>query len=163
MSSDRLYKEWIVSGAHPADFLLNHKHATNVDIGEWKWQLRMEAKEPRHFATLEALDRPPTGVAPTVNEVTRVENVGELIRDWRAMQCKADHSSAEAVRARILEFVESSSGLTASELRSLAGALAEVQKIQRLALGLSTENTGVQVSEARGLKVKFVGAVEDDF
>jgi len=82
----------------------------------------------------------------------------EIITQWRKKQATEDWKSASVVRshAQLLlkqslvksETGELSTTLSAQELRAIAQAFGEIQKIQRLALGLSTENVGIEASLA---------------
>lgn len=167
---DRLYDKYSISGYHAHDFVLAaHPELTSDEQRLLAKQLIRElhagATSPRHFATLKAT---PTGSpAPLTNQGTvsrltpviiEAQTPQQLVKEWRKLQAQADHQTAELVRSRIHEFMESLSQPTASELRALAGALVDLQKVQRLALGLSSENVGLPIdtdSIACGIEVKF--------
>jgi len=88
----------------------------------------------------------------------------ELIRDWQKQQVRRDYESGEAVRTHcklLLNLNLSyriddagnkifSTALTPREIKDIAYALNSVQKIQRLALGMSTDNIGVD-GDARNI------------
>lgn len=81
----------------------------------------------------------------------------QAVQEWRRKQAKEDYQTADQARLAIklilkdsLKQVEGPDGrpafktsLKPHEVRQLTQAMSEVQRIQRLALGLSTENIGV--------------------
>ena len=167
---DQLYDRYCVSGYHAADVVLaTYPHLEPDEQRLLAKQLIRElhagAALPRHFATLKAT---PTGqpapltLSGNISRLTPVTieaaTPQELVREWRKLQAKADHQTAEMVRARVMELMESMSQPTPSELRALAACLVDLQKVQRLALGLSSENVGMQVDTdtiSSGIEVKF--------
>ncbi len=77
------------------------------------------------------------------------------INDWRHKQAKEDYQLAEGIRTQVKLMLNNSlskdpdsekisTTMKPAHLRMLAQVAETVQKIQRLALGLSTENIGVE-------------------
>lgn len=87
-----------------------------------------------------------------------------LVLDWREKQSLDDYRTADRVRTSIklmlsesIETVTSSDGkvsyrskLKPAEARQLSQALEAIQRVQRLALGLSTDNIGVNMGNGKG-------------
>lgn len=132
------------------------------------FELRATGTTPEHFQTAAAKRvgtpapiqpyAPPT-YAPAV--LVGAQDPAELIREWRKLQAKADHLTAEMVRNKIQEFIQTTQDLSPSEIKALASALADIQKIQRLALGMSSENVGLPIKDdlqSQGVEVAFVAA-----
>lgn len=132
------------------------------------FELRATGTTPEHFKTAGARRTgtpapippytPPT-YAPAI--LTDTQDPSVLIKEWRKLQAKADHVTAEMVRNKVQELINNTPNLTPSELKALASALADIQKIQRLALGLSSENVGMNIKDdmqSQGIEVSFVAA-----
>ena len=88
-----------------------------------------------------------------------INDIWQLVQGWRKKQAKSDWETADAIRTHIKLLLNNAvmqkpdplggkpeirTKLTPSQIRSLTGALADLQRIQRLALGMSTENIGVE-------------------
>lgn len=82
----------------------------------------------------------------------------QLIQQWRSKQAVEDYKTADALRNAIKVILSDSikketkdgksvftTKLKPSEIRALSHATAEIQRVQRLALGLSTDNVGMQI------------------
>jgi hypothetical protein len=75
------------------------------------------------------------------------ERVLTDIRRWRIEQCRTDYIAAARIKETIcahLERMISEDNVKTFELINLAKALESVQRVQRLALGMSTDNIGVE-------------------
>lgn len=104
-------------------------------------------------------DATPPGRATPVSEVKplAIPSDWETIRSWRRKQAGDDYRTADTVRSickmilkNSIERVTTESGgqdlrttLKPHEVRAITDALNGVQRMQRLALGMSTENVGV--------------------
>jgi hypothetical protein len=164
-----LYRRYATSGVHASDMVLTHysylaPEAQRILAKQLIRELHAGATLPRHFTTLKAqpTGQPvpiiPASVAQVETRLLEARTPQELVREWRKMQAKADHQTAEMVRARVHELLNSIVQPTPQELRSFAACLVDLQKVQRLALGLSSENVGMQVDTdtiASGIEVKF--------
>jgi len=89
--------------------------------------------------------------------VTESESLYQMVMQWRSGQARSDYEITEAIKVHIKMILNHGvtkqadgstvSSLKPSELKAIAGALESVQKVQRLALGMSTENVGVDFPE----------------
>ena len=95
----------------------------------------------------------------------------QVISRWRSKQAVDDWKTADSLRVQIKlmlqkavkkkvragdngeTITEYETSLSAHELRAITTALESIQRIQRLALGLSTENVGVDFPEVAGKKI----------
>lgn len=82
--------------------------------------------------------------------------------DLRAIQLaefnEADLKMAKNLRAMVTKQIQKSQGdLEPAQIRALAGAASEAQRIGRLALGAETENTKTEVTQKDGVLV--IGSV----
>jgi hypothetical protein len=113
---------------------------------------------------------PPT-LAPSIPfpTITNSSELTDRILEWRRCQSAQDYKSAHSLRTLIDDFVEKSrqEAQTAEsydrtdieymrlrpnikELRMAAAALVDIQKVQRMAIGLSTENVGFKMEGVDG-------------
>jgi hypothetical protein len=71
----------------------------------------------------------------------------EQIKLWRAKQSYDDYSSAQQLRRQVLALIPmiNPHDFRASDIRSIAATLLDIQKIQRMAIGLSSENVGFKM------------------
>ena len=81
----------------------------------------------------------------------------QLVQDWRRKQAKDDYQTADqarlAIKLTLKDSLKQEAGpdgkpvyrttLKPHEIRQLTQAMTDIQRVQRLALGLSTENVGV--------------------
>lgn len=81
----------------------------------------------------------------------QISQIWGMITKWRSKQFQEDYTLADKLRIAIDESVEhilqagvGSKFIKSSDILSLARALEVVQKIQRLSLGMSTENIGIK-------------------
>lgn len=88
----------------------------------------------------------------------------QVVQQWRRKQVMEDYKSAESVRMHVKLILKHSLAQQAGEggkvefrtllkpheVRQLTQALGDCQRIQRLALGLSTENVGVDLPSSAG-------------
>jgi hypothetical protein len=98
-------------------------------------------------------------IAPMIGRSSDVKPQAQMsawqaVQAWRRKQSKSDYETAEQARLAIklilkdsIRRVDAEGGFATSlkphEVRQLTQAISDVQRIQRLALGLSTENIGV--------------------
>ena len=68
---------------------------------------------------------------------------------------RADVEVAERLRTKIREHLDVAA--SAAELKSLSGALKDAQSVARLALGLTTENSGLSAPDGGPVAVDIVG------
>ncbi len=161
---DRLYIEWVNSGIRKSAFLRRKgldpmstivKSATDVwshAAAKAKAEL-INATSGRHGKPADVL---------TVNEIY------QLVQGWRKRQARADYETAEALRNHVkltlndaTETIHDKMGgpsvvkskLNTNQIKQLAMALVDIQKIQRLALGLSTENIGIEAEVNAGREI----------
>lgn len=173
---DRVWPLYNSSGHNAHDFLMallpTTPLAERTELAkELIWELRKVASTPEQIRTCKAKPtgqpapdvKPLTAAAPLVSrtqDLATAEDPRQLVSVWRKMQAQADHHTAETLRQRVKEMLESPlDTFTPAELRQLAGALTDVQRIQRLALGLSPDNPGIPVRdelEEKGVEVRFV-------
>lgn len=102
--------------------------------------------------------------APQTGGKAYREDGWALVLDWREKQSLDDYRTADRVRTSIklmlsgsIEAVTSQDGkvtyrskLKPAEARQLSQALEAIQRVQRLALGLSTDNIGVNMGNGKG-------------
>jgi len=71
----------------------------------------------------------------------------EQIKLWRAKQSYDEYSSAQQLRRQVLALIPmiNPHDFRASDIRSIAATLLDIQKIQRMAIGLSSENVGFKM------------------
>lgn len=78
----------------------------------------------------------------------------EKVQQWRSTQAISDYETAEALRSHVKLYINQQmkkdkngkvvgSRMRAIEVAHIGKALLDIQKVQRLALGMSTENVGV--------------------
>lgn len=108
---------------------------------------------------------------PGATQVLKREDPFQLVLEWREKQALADYRSAERIRTSINLYLQDSvqkvphpdqvknkgefvykTSLKPGEARQVAQALEAVQRVQRLALGLSTDNIGVSMGGGHGGK-----------
>jgi hypothetical protein len=93
---------------------------------------------------------------PNLPEVIDAEELSltEQIIKWRELQATQDYTSADKLRRLIEEYFAhrplnpytgKEERIPIKELRQIAAALVDIQKVQRMAIGLSTENVGVKL------------------
>lgn len=81
----------------------------------------------------------------------------QKIQTWRSLQASTDWRLADKIKVHLQLILDAGfrerddgtyeSKLSTTELRQLARSMSDVQRIQRLALGMSTENIGLDVGE----------------
>jgi len=88
---------------------------------------------------------------------TAIHDIWGVISQWRHKQSEADYKLADAIRTHCKLILKESliitpsstgqsdvkTGISAKDLLQLASIAEKIQRIQRLALGLSTENVGI--------------------
>lgn len=121
-----LRQEWV---SHPAMQLkeLAAKHGLSAAT------VRARANRENWQRERNAMQREATQRATEAVVTTRAQQLARFNED--------DLRVARAIRAKAAQMLGTAKG--AAELRALASTLAEAQKIGRLALGATTENTGL--------------------
>jgi hypothetical protein len=122
-----------------------------------------EAVATERASVAAAIGRPIDDVAPGAQP-----QGWQLINAWRAKQAVEDWKTADSIRAHIKLILRDSlvrttdadgkthlsTKLTPVQARALAGVAADIQRIQRLALGLSTDNVGVNETQGESTIVE---------
>lgn len=149
-----LFDLWVVGQTPKRDFLLQYGLSTTsgtVRANTKHWTQAAKAGE-RDAAKIRLEQR-------TQEEKERVtkkdgpQGVWEFVMQCRQGQALDDWKTAQAVRSHIKMLLQSNvhvregsdptTTLTARGLKDISEALERVQKVQRLALGMSTDNIGV--------------------
>jgi hypothetical protein len=166
-----LFARWVRSGMKKNDFLKSRGINPNGMIAKKKtddWQidvsraasvLRKEDKESQLDKAIKATDLKVDPLPP----IPQLKEIWQIVQQWRQKQAENDYRLADIIRLHCKILLKSAmlskvdlegketitSSLKPNDLLSLAKVCETVQKIQRLALGLSTENIGVD----RGIEV----------
>jgi len=151
---DGLFKEWIESGKDKATFLRSkgfdlRRAIVRRNTNGWDKAL------PQALHNVRELE----GDLPKDDQVNRLWS---LVNNWRCTQSKDDYRVANKIRIHIESLLNYGfkreqvldpetgqrrhkivSNLEPKDLRALAETAATIQRIQRLALGMSTENVGL--------------------
>jgi hypothetical protein len=144
-----LFHEWVKSRKRKAEFL----RSKGIDPGSGSSirNTRDWTMAAKGAAAIVQKAAEPV-IEDTINELW------QIVQQWRRKQAEFDYKTADNVRLhvqailreKISQIVDPETGKTvarsklkASELMNLTRALESVQRIQRLALGMSTENIGV--------------------
>ena len=153
--------DWLRSG---------FKNVTNTETRErWCQTLnarnnRLDLQEIRNRPNLPALlDQTSASMSASANPVFVIEpgeTPTQTILRFRRMQAHADFVSAQNLRQvinRYIDVVESlierqdtAAQVRPSDIRQIAGALRDLQSIQRVALGLPVDNVGFQLEGVDG-------------
>ena len=141
---EQLFVDWLDSGLHKRKFLeqygLNYK-SSNVKKKTRGWNSK---NRDSIVKAVKARD-------VEIVEPNRVDSVYQMVMQWRAGLAELDYTACRRVRdlvlKRITQLEAKDAVYDALELRRLASAIAEIQRVQRLALGMSTENVGVEFPE----------------
>ena len=116
---------------------------------------QMPAKDVREVAVM--VPDPISGDALSDEELKEVApRAWEIINQWRAKQAQTDWKMGDHLRDQIKLIIKNATkrvvrngrasfetSLKPTDLRALADAAERVQRMQRLALGMSTENVGI--------------------
>lgn len=159
-----LFDIWITSGKSKKKFLAEYGINSNsgfVKRGTSDWVKRAKNKE---------ID---DGMPKYLHEPGNAEirNIYKQIMDWRIGQAESDYKTADAIKAHIKLLINTSiertnqgakSTLSSGQLKALAQALESVQRIQRLAIGLSTENFGIDIPSKDGVDDSNVEKPKED-
>ncbi len=142
-----LFDEWIKSKEKKAKFLREKgfdptDKAVKKKTRKWTIDLKMATRNIR-----KATDK--DGLKP----MRDISELWHMVQGWRRRQAPDDWKTADALRSHLKMIlnentVKDKHGKHISELRpqdleKLANVALSIQKIQRLALGMSTENIGV--------------------
>jgi len=156
MDWDALYLEYMHYNGRKCNFLRSKGLDPNDPLVKQKtdqWNQHTKAARTK----LAEYDRYyKTSGKPRKDEATEL---WEIVQAWRKDQCKLDYETANVLRQHIRLILNNSvkqvvdpetkkattiSKLKPQHIKQMASALIDIQKIQRLALGLSTENVGVE-------------------
>lgn len=144
----QLYHLWLKSGMAKPEFLeqygISLKSAkTKMVIAAWSRDERTTATKMQNLGML--IHGPASD--------SHVASLWQVVQQWRAGQAESDFKTADMIRTHIKLALDRSlirdadgnfeTALTPNQINSLADSLAIIQKVQRLALGMSTENVGV--------------------
>jgi hypothetical protein len=156
---DALYAEYLESGLSKIAFLEQYginpqsRHIKEKTI-HWLNDVR-DAAEHIKQAAKDKANLKENRIMPT-----EINDVWQIVNQWRKAQAKHDYTTADQIRVHIKLILQRSlvrnivdgkeeyaTKLTATEVSRLASALQKIQHIQRLALGMTTENVGVDKIE----------------
>lgn len=169
---DQLKKEWLASGETKASFLRRlsiplNSVATKSATREWVEELKLA------HTTLARAYLAEVGNSKIYDIVDLIPAEVELgswasILSLRSKQAIKDYQSAELLRAHcdlilskslgaesVDESEVDSTSLSPSNLRAIAATMESIQKVQRLSLGMSTDNVGADTLKSEE------GAVDD--
>lgn len=111
--------------------------------------------EPEPSAYEEQTEPDPKPLPQPVHQ-TIDDRVWDKIKTWRASQSRNDYETADALRQHVKLFINQTTvrnelngevigtKMRAAEMGQLGRTLLDVQRIQRLSLGMSTDNIGVK-------------------
>jgi hypothetical protein len=145
-----LFDEWVKSGLHRVAFLesygLDPKSPT-VRRKTKSWNRDTQAAQ-------KAMKRTNAYDKGTPRPQQEIAEMWQLVQGWRRGQAGKDFECAEKLRqhldsllAQHLKIVDGEmiSKLTPTSLGRLADTAAKIQRMQRLALGMSTDNVGIPI------------------
>lgn len=167
---DSLFIEWVKSGKPKAAFLLEKGIKTSGGVSkataDWTAKFKAMANGMRETSVLSkaevpaeaALPAEPTAGRTATDVAVRAQpSPWQTVQEWRRKQSIEDYKSGDTVRTAVKLLLKNSmkrvdvgdgkvefqTTLKPHEVKQLAQALESVQRIQRLAVGLSTENIGI--------------------
>ena len=139
---DTLLKQWILSGMDRDPFLA--KFGLHAEQAYVKKGIKLWPKVDEEHRTVRQIMKP---------HIEEVAEVWSLVRGHRKKQAISDFETAEALRNHVKliltkavavgENGETITKLKPADCANLARTLIDIQRVQRLALGMSTENVGV--------------------
>jgi hypothetical protein len=159
---DRLFSEWVATPSLGMNEFLVSKGldpksgSTKLKTRNWKKNIGPAREELEAGKVVEEGLKPETHMVDVSPQ--RMQANWDKIRTWRQGQSVSDWKTADNVRLHVslilkggLRVIEGDGGkkefatsLGTRQLRDLSGVLMNVQRIQRLALGMSTENIGME-------------------
>lgn len=143
---DQLYNEWLKSKKTKREFLTEYGFSLQSStvkqmIAAWS---RDEKTSRARMGRLVKSQQTPE---------KHISGLWQVVQQWRAGQAEADWKTADNIRSHLKLILNNAvvmdddgkphSKLTPRDLVNVADALETLQKVQRLALGMSTENVGV--------------------
>jgi len=156
-----LFDSWCKSGKSKSKFLRDI--GIDPGSGNAKRNTRTWTQDTREAVeagkdVVKAPESTSTGtIRPYVPSLDMAE-LWQIVQGWRKGQAVADYQAADEIRAMVRALISESmvkrrrkgetvevTSLKAQELRALAVTLDKIQRIQRLALGMSTDNLGVEL------------------
>ena len=160
---DELFAEWVKSGMKKSDFLKKKGINPNGMIARRRtdgWHLDI-SRARKILRTEESdIDMQIKIMEQATNEVAPKEalkEIWQIVQQWREKQAENDYKLADIIRIHAKVLLKNNlvyrqteqgaeevvSKLKPNDLLAICKVAETVQKIQRLALGLSTENIGV--------------------
>jgi hypothetical protein len=156
---DKLREEWLASNMDPYEFM----RAKNINIrlggvrrvlAEWM-SVCPEDKKPRlhrpamtcfYDQVMDSIKKEQEGKLPSTADLWN------LYLRWRQQQSGQDYTTADKIRMHLHILLEKGltdegTSYTPTELARLANVAESIQRIQRLALGLTTENVGMETPQ----------------
>lgn len=169
-----MYERWLVQTTYPtvetflASYGIDHKsRRVWPNVKNWA-----SAEKPQPEASKQLTAHISDETAEQYEE--NVKRVWSMIRSWRALQAENDYRVGNKLRKAIerkieiiLKEMDEGKEPKTYELVNLSNALEKVQKIQRLSLGMSTDNVGVKSAEEMAREkaaeeIKEKSGTEDD-
>lgn len=156
---DALYDEFLKSNKSKVNFL--HSKGINPTLQNVKQKTAMWVNNSKdaleHIRQTDKWKKENGTTDEGVIVANRVAEVMEIVNGWRISQAMSDYKTADNIRMHLKIILQKSlkremvdgkesfdTLLRPSDLRHLSDVLATLQKVQRLALGMSTENVGVE-------------------
>lgn len=134
---------------------------TDLDVNEFLKEYGISTVSSTTRAMVSSWKRGEKSAKARMKHVQKIQNhnkinpsgLWQVVQQWRAGQAENDFKTAETIRGHIKLILNNSvfvdangkqqTRLTPRDLINLADAVETLQKVQRLALGMSTENIGV--------------------
>ncbi len=161
-----MFYDWSSSGMTIRDFITSrgmNPKTGNVGRKTQGWRERVKREATTEVSSTPILPKESAlevvrGPQASDTKPAAIPETWQQIAQWRRNQAVEDYKFAETLRTHVKLILKNSlkkvtddvtkkeeyvSTLKAHEARALTQAGAEIQRIQRLALGLSTENVGV--------------------
>ena len=161
----KLYTEWMKSAKTKRDFLKEYGFSTTSS--HIKKIIKAWSKD--EIATRKAMGEL---IKSHRTEEQHTAELWQVVQQWRRMQASEDWKTADAIRNHAKLILNNSltkdidgsvqTKLLPRELVALADAMEKVQRMQRLALGMSTENVGMDAPEPQSHVAQGETTLEDE-
>jgi len=146
---DLLYEEWLESGLSRSDFLQKvglavHNPVVKEMTGCWFKRSKQASDNSKTAGKLARYRPPPQKEIAEMWQLVQGWRKGLAGKDWRLGENLRRHLDA-ILRQALGQNEEgyTTTNLSAAALSKIADCAIKIQKIQRLALGMSTENVGL--------------------
>lgn len=139
---EALYKEFLTSGMTKHKFLMTKGIATNHPSARG-WAAHVGKTREAIKALIAEREREVPGQLVDLFALVKTMSMGLAVKHYKPAEFAIMHIEIQLEKSFIIDEATgqiTGSRLTPREMRQLLGALADAQKIQRLALGLSTDN-----------------------